>query len=52
MLDIIFHPNIENEVKSSFNWHQNKAVGLGEKNIFIVAVMHNSRKPNYWIERI
>lgn len=23
-----------------------------DKEIFIIAVMHNSRKPNYWIDRI
>ena len=96
MPKIIFHPDIEYEVKSSYTWYQKQAEGLGEdflteletgyeaiielpntwpkfqqefrrfllskfpfsiiyqfngKIIFIVAVMHNSRKPGYWIER-
>lgn len=25
---------------------------FNEKNIFVVAVMHNSRKPGYWNERV
>jgi len=93
---ITFHPDIELEVKSSFEWYQNQAYGLGEdflseletavqaitelpdtwpkfqhgfrrfllskfpfsviyrfsqQTIFVVAVMHNSRKPGYWNER-
>jgi len=96
MLEIIFHPDIEQEVKFSYIWYQNQAEGLGEdflteletgyetivelpntwpkfkqnfrrfllskfpfsiiyqyngKVIFVVTVMHNSRKPDYWIER-
>ena len=30
MLNIIFHPDIENEVKASYEWYQNQAEGLGE----------------------
>jgi toxin ParE1/3/4 len=93
---IIFHPDIELEVKASYKWYQNQADGLGEdflteleaayqaivelpdtwpkfqlgfrrfllskfpfsviyrssqETIFVVAVMHNSRKPGYWGER-
>ena len=96
MSNIIFHPDIENEVKSSYEWYQNQADGLGEDflseletayqaiielpdtwpkfnigfrrfllskfpfsviykfsqgTVFVVAVMHNSRKPGYWNER-
>ncbi len=96
MLNIIFHPDIEYEVKASYEWYQNQAAGLGEnflteletayqaiielpntwpkfekgfrrfllskfpfsviyrfdqKTVYIVAVMHNSRKPGYWSER-
>ncbi len=96
MADILFHPDIEQEVKDSYEWYENQAVGLGDdflveletayqaiielpntwpkfhKNfrrfllskfpfsviyrfsrdtIFVVAVMHNSRKPGYWNER-
>jgi len=96
MLNIIFHPDIENEVKASYEWYQNQAAGLGEdflteletahqailelpntwpkfqkgfrrfllskfpfsviyrfnqKTVYVVAVMHNSRKPGYWSER-
>jgi len=94
--NIFFHPDIELEVKSSYEWYQNQANGLGEdflseletafeaitelpdtwpkfqdgfrrfllskfpfsviyrfsqQTIFVVAVMHNSRKPGYWNER-
>ena len=96
MLNIIFHPDIENEVKASYEWYQNQAKGLGEdflteletayqaivelpntwpkfqkgfrrfllskfpfsviyrfnrETVYVVAVMHNSRKPGYWSER-
>jgi len=96
MTNIIFHPGIEYEVKSSYVWYQNQADGLGEdflseleaayqaiielpetwpkfskgfrrfllskfpfsiiyqfngKTVFVVAVMHNNRKPGYWIKR-
>jgi hypothetical protein len=96
MPNIIFHPDIEYEVKASYEWYQNQAVGLGEdflteletayqmitelpdtwpkfqkgfrrfllskfpfsiiyqfnqKTVYVVAVMHNSRKPGYWSER-
>ncbi len=96
MLDIVFHPDIEHEVKASYDWYQNQAMGLGDdflveleaayqtiielpdtwpkfqngfrrfllrkfpfsviyqcnqNTIYVVAVMHNSRKPGYWSER-
>ena len=96
MFEIIFHPDIELEVKASYQWYQNQADGLGEdflkelekayetivelpntwpkfqigfrrfllskfpfsviykvigNSIFVVAIMHNSRKPGYWSER-
>ena len=96
MFNITFHPDIEHEVKASYEWYQNQAVGLGEdflteletayqaiiefpntwpkfqngsrrfllskfpfsviyrfdqKTVYVVAVMHNSRKPGYWSER-
>ncbi len=96
MPNLIFHPDIEYEVRASYEWYQKQADGLGEdflseletayqaivelpdtwpnfekgfrrfllskfpfsviyrfskKTIFIVAVMHNSRKPGYWSER-
>lgn len=96
MLNITFHPDIEHEVKASYEWYQNQAVGLGndflseleaaydaiielpktwpkfqlgfrrfllskfpfsviyrcsQETVFVVAVMHNSRKPGYWSER-
>lgn len=96
MFELIFHPDIELEVKASYQWYQNQADGLGEdflkeleiayetivelpntwpkfqiglrrfllskfpfsviykvigNSIFVVAIMHNSRKPGYWNER-
>jgi len=97
MPKIIFHPEIALEIKSSYNWYQNQATGLGDdfiaeleaaydaitelpetwpkfqkgfrrylltrfpfsiiykdinENVFVVAVMHNSRRPGYWLGRI
>ena len=97
MPEITFHPDVANEVKSSYIWYQNQAIGLGEdylteletsyqaivelpntwpkfkkglrrfllakfpfsiiyrfngETVFVVAVMHNSRKPGYWVERL
>ncbi len=96
MPQLLFHPDIASEVRTSFNWYQNQAAGLGddflselegsyqaiielpdtwpkfqkgfrrfllskfpfsviyrksEDVIFVVAVMHNSRKPGYWLSR-
>ncbi|MBT4451801.1 MAG: type II toxin-antitoxin system RelE/ParE family toxin [Gammaproteobacteria bacterium] len=97
MHNIIFHPDIEHEVKASYKWYQGQTNGLGDdflneletafetitglpdtwpifqldfrrfllskfpysviyrahnKTIFVVAVMHNSRKPGYWSDRV
>jgi len=97
VLNLVFHPDVEIEVKASYEWYQNKADGLGEdllselelaykailelpdtwpifnkhyrrfllskfpfsviyrvsnKSIYVVVVMHNSRKPNYWNVRL
>ena len=30
MADIIFHPDTAHEIKSSYEWYQNQAKGLGE----------------------
>ena len=96
MPNIVFHPDIEHEVKASYEWYQNQAAGLGDDfieelemayeaiielpetwpkfqhgfrrfllskfpfsviyrfsqdTIFVVAVMHNSRNPDYWSKR-
>ncbi|MCK4907908.1 MAG: type II toxin-antitoxin system RelE/ParE family toxin [Spirochaetes bacterium] len=96
MPKVIFHPDVANEIKSSYEWYQGRAEGLGEDFlselesayqtivelpdtwpklsmyyrrfllgkfpfsiiyrekddcIFVVAVMHNSRKPGYWKNR-
>jgi len=96
MHNLVFHPDIEIEVKSSYQWYQEQAYGLGndfmhelenayeaieelpntwpkfqfgyrrfllskfpfsiiysakETPPFVIAVMHNSRKPGYWLER-
>jgi len=94
---LAFHPEVSSDIKDSYLWYQEQALGLGdsfiselekayegigyfpqtwspfrygfkryilskfpfsviykeaEKNIFIIAVMHNSRNPNYWLERL
>lgn len=96
MPEIIFHPDVTTEIKSSYQWYQNQAEGLGDdfiselesacqtitefpdtwpkfkidfrrfllskfpfsiiyrlnnNIIFVVAVMHNNRKPDYWKTR-
>jgi hypothetical protein len=30
MPNIIFHPDVEHEVKASYEWYQRQAVGLGD----------------------
>jgi len=95
-LHLVFHPDVESEISTSYNWYQEQANGLGDdflnelessydaicelpdtwpkfkksfrrfllskfpfsviyksdgKIIYIVAVMHNSRKPGYWADR-
>ncbi len=30
MADILFHPDIEQEVKDSYEWYEKQAVGLGD----------------------
>ena len=96
MLKLLFHPDVASEIKSSFDWYQEQADGLGDdfitelesayeavaelpqtwprfqrgfrrflltkfpfsviyketdNHIFVVAVMHNSRRPGYWVKR-
>ena len=96
MSKLIFHPDVSFEIKASYNWYQEKVIGLGEdfmnelesayqaivefpktwpkfqkgfhrfllsrfpfsviyreesNQIYIVAVMHNSRRPGYWLNR-
>lgn len=96
MQKIIFHPDVVDEIKSSYDWYESQADGLGENllselesafeaivelpdtwpkfkkefrrfllskfpfsviyrsidnSIYVVAVMHNSRKPGYWLTR-
>lgn len=96
-MEILFHPDIAQEVKSSYSWYQDQAYGLGddfieelesayeaiqefpytwplfqygfrryllshfpfsviyreyEGAIYVIAVMHNSRKPGYWFTRL
>ena len=97
MPELLFHPDVELEVKASYTWYENQADGLGDdfinelesaydaieelpdtwpkfqkyfrrfilskfpfsviysskkKQLYVVAVMHNSRKPGYWLKRI
>lgn len=94
---LTFHPDVFSEIKSSYQWYQSQADGLGEdflrelesgyqaildffdtwpkfsrgfrryilsrfpysiiyrvedNTLFVVAVMHNSRKPYYWVSRL
>lgn len=94
---IRFHPDVLDEIKSSYIWYQEQTLGLGDDylnelessyqaiielpdtwprfankfrrfllskfpysvvyrisgdTVFVVAVMHNSRKPGYWRKRI
>jgi len=96
LLTLKFHPNVAEDIKSSYTWYQEQANGLGDdfiselessyqailelpdtwptfqkgfrryllskfpfsvvyrKNgefVYVVAVMHNSRKPAYWQNR-
>lgn len=96
MKSIIFHPDIQHDLKGAYDWYESQCHGLGEdflnelesayrviidlpdtwpmitkefrrylvnrfpygiiyapknNSIFIVAVMHLSRKPDYWINR-
>ena len=93
---LIFHPEVKEEVKASYDWYQEQAEGLGddflneleasydaicelpttwpkfkkgfrrfllskfpfsviyqvsENTVYVVAIMHNSRKPGYWRNR-
>ena len=97
MLPLVFHPDVNSEIKHSYKWYQKQLHGLGDefiqeleesfksirllpntwpkmgkshrrfilsrfpysvlykiradKEIFVLAVMHNHRKPGYWIGR-
>ena len=96
MNNLIFHPDVKEEIKFSYSWYQEQAEGLGEdflseleasyqiiaeypetwpnfqkgfkryllpkfpfsviykihlSEIYVVAVMHNKRKPGYWHSR-
>jgi hypothetical protein len=96
MSNLIFHPDIKNEIEKSYQWYESRAQGLGEdflnelesafriikeipdtwplisknhrrylldrfpfgviyqknkNSIYVLAVMHLSRKPGYWLKR-
>ena len=96
MENFVFHPDVKEDIQSSYYWYQEQAQGLGDdflaeleisyeiiselpntwptfqksfrryllsrfpysviyrksgKKIFVVAIMHNRRKPGYWHER-
>ena len=85
MPELIFHPDIQYEIRESYQWYESRVQGLGEdlkkipdawplitknfrrylldrfpfgiiyrkkgNSIYIVAVMHLSRKPGYWLKR-
>ena len=96
MPKLIFHPDVNNEIKASYEWYQNQVEGLGDdflaelesayeaieelpntwpnfstncrryllsrfpfsviyrpsnSSIYVVSVMHNSKKPGYWKSR-
>ncbi len=50
MLNIIFHPDIENEVKASYEWYQNQAAGLGEDFLTELETAYQAivELPNTW----
>jgi toxin ParE1/3/4 len=95
--NILFHPDVALEVKASYEWYEEQALGLGEdflselesayeaiaelpdtwprlrreyrrfllgkfpfsviyrsknESIYIVAIMHNHRRPGYWRSRL
>jgi len=97
MPKVLFHPDIQHEVKASYAWYQQQAEGLGDDflveleaaydaiielphtwpkfqrrfrrfllnkfpfsivyrlehdTIYVVAIMHHSRKPYYWQNRV
>lgn len=97
MLSLKFHPQVTEDLQTSYQWYQKQAIGLGDdfiqelesaytvisdmpqiwplfqkgfqryilskfpysiiyqvdnQSIFIVAVMHNSRKPGFWHQRL
>lgn len=96
MYQLVFHPDVQHEIKASYDWYQKQHIGLGDDflteleqayeaisampnswskfqakfhrfllnkfpfsviyhinhdTIYIVAIMHQSRKPNYWRKR-
>lgn len=97
MAKLIFHPDVQYDIKESYDWYEDKVIGLGddfmnelesaieavtalpdtwpnflkgfrrfllkrfpfsliyranEDRVYVVAIMHNSRKPGYWVDRI
>ena len=93
---LIFHPDVKEEITSSYSWYQDQAEGLGEdflseleaayqiiyeypdfwpnfqhgfkryllarfpfsiiyrkhrEQVYVVAIMHNRRRPGYWLVR-
>lgn len=96
MLNLTFHPDVSQEIKSSYDWYQLQAKGLGDDfikelesafktilalprtwpkfganhhrfllsrfpfsviyqvhsdNLYVIAIMHNSKNPGYWLKR-
>lgn len=96
MKNLIFHPDVKDEIKAYYQWYEEQAIGLGDdllqelessyeilseypdtwpnfqtgfkryllsrfpfsviykahcNQIYVVAIMHNKRKPGYWQDR-
>ena len=50
MLNIIFHPDVESEVRASFEWCQNQATDLGEDFLSELETAYKAivERPNTW----
>ncbi|HET8708351.1 MAG TPA: type II toxin-antitoxin system RelE/ParE family toxin [Pseudomonadales bacterium] len=97
MTEILFHPDVELEIRTAYDWYQDKAHGLGDdfiselessfqaiselpttwpkfkkgfrryllsrfpfaviykqskSSLYVVAIMHQSQRPAYWVKRV
>ena len=50
MHELIFHPDVGNEIKTAYTWYQKQAAGLGEDFLAELESAYNSRTSRYLAE--
>jgi len=54
MKPALFHHLADRELAEAIQFYEDRVPGLGSRfrDLFILAVAHHKRRPNYWIDRL